>query len=39
MNTCLISQVEQPQAGLIRWTLPSGRTRTTRPTIYDLNDS
>ena len=30
-------KVEQPQAGLIRWTLPSGRTRTTRPTIYDLN--
>ncbi len=28
-------QVEQPEPGIIRWTLPSGRTRTTRPTIYD----
>ena len=27
--------VEQPEPGIIRWTLPSGRTRTTRPTIYD----
>jgi hypothetical protein len=27
--------VEQPEPGVIRWTLPSGRTRTTRPTIYD----
>ncbi len=28
-------RVEQPQPGIIRWTLPNGRTRTTRPTIYD----
>ncbi len=28
-------RVEQPEPGIIRWTLPSGRTRTTRPTIYD----
>jgi Domain of unknown function (DUF222) len=28
-------QVEQPEPGIIRWTLPNGRTRTTRPTIYD----
>ncbi len=27
--------VEQPEPGIIRWTLPSGRTRTTGPTIYD----
>jgi hypothetical protein len=26
---------EQPEPGVIRWTLPSGRTRITRPTIYD----
>jgi len=29
-------RVEQPEPGVIRWTLPNGRTRTTRPTIYDL---
>jgi Domain of unknown function (DUF222) len=28
-------RVEQPEPGVIRWTLPNGRTRTTRPTIYD----
>jgi hypothetical protein len=27
--------VEQPEPGVFRWTLPSGRTRTTRPTVYD----
>jgi hypothetical protein len=26
--------VEQPEPGVIRWTLPSGRTHTTRPTVY-----
>jgi hypothetical protein len=28
--------VEQPEPGVIRWTLPSGRTHTTRPTVYGL---
>jgi hypothetical protein len=28
-------RVEQLTPGVIRWTLPNGRTRTTRPTIYD----
>jgi hypothetical protein len=28
--------VEQPEPGVIRWTLPSGRVHTTRPTVYDL---
>ena len=28
-------RVEQPEPGIIRWILPNGRTRTTRPTIYD----
>jgi hypothetical protein len=28
-------RVAQPEPGVIRWTLPSGRARTTRPTIYD----
>ena len=28
--------VEQPEPGVIRWTLPSGRTYTTTPTVYDL---
>jgi hypothetical protein len=28
--------VEQPEPGVIRWTLPSGRSYTTRPTVYDL---
>jgi hypothetical protein len=27
-------KVEQPEPGVFRWTLPSGRTHTTRPTIY-----
>jgi hypothetical protein len=29
-------RVEQPQPGLIRWTLPSGRVYTTTPTVYDV---
>ncbi len=29
-------KVEQPEPGVIRWTLPSGRTHTTRPTVYDI---
>jgi hypothetical protein len=28
-------RVEQPEPGIIRWTLPNGRTHTTRRTIYD----
>jgi hypothetical protein len=28
-------KVEQPAPGVIRWTLPSGRTHATRPTVYD----
>ena len=28
-------KVAQPEPGVVRWTLPSGRTHTTRPTIYD----
>jgi len=28
-------QVEMPEPGVLRWTLPNGRTRTTHPTIYD----
>jgi Domain of unknown function (DUF222) len=28
--------VEQPEPGVIRWTLPSGRVYTTTPTVYDL---
>jgi hypothetical protein len=28
-------QLEQPEPGVMRWTLPSGRSRTTRPTRYD----
>ncbi|MGH3253438.1 MAG: hypothetical protein ACRDOI_45475, partial [Trebonia sp.] len=28
-------QARQPQPGITRWTLPSGRTRTTTPTTYD----
>jgi hypothetical protein len=28
-------KVEQTAPGVIRWTLPSGRTRTTTPTTYD----
>jgi hypothetical protein len=27
-------KVEQPEPGVFRWTLPSGRTHTTRPTVY-----
>ena len=29
-------KVEQQEPGVIRWTLPSGRVHTTRPTVYDL---
>lgn len=29
-------RVAQPEPGIIRWTLPNGRTRTTHPTIYDV---
>jgi hypothetical protein len=29
-------KVGQPEPGVVRWTLPSGRTHTTRPTVYDL---
>ena len=28
--------VEQPEPGIIRWTLPNGRTHPTTPTVYDL---
>jgi hypothetical protein len=28
-------RVEQPEPGILRWTLPSGRVRTARPTIYN----
>jgi hypothetical protein len=28
-------KVEQPEPGVTRWTLPSGRVHTTRPTVYD----
>jgi hypothetical protein len=28
-------RVERPEPGTVRWTLPNGRTHTTRPTIYD----
>jgi uncharacterized protein DUF222 len=28
-------RLEQPQPGIMRWTTPSGRTYTTRPTIYE----
>jgi hypothetical protein len=27
--------VQQPEPGIMRWTLPSGRTHTTTPTTYD----
>jgi hypothetical protein len=29
-------KVEQPEPGIVRWTVPSGRTYTTTPTVYDL---
>ncbi|MGH3290864.1 MAG: DUF222 domain-containing protein [Trebonia sp.] len=32
-------KVEQPAPGVIRWTLPSGRSHTTRPTSYLLKPS
>jgi hypothetical protein len=28
--------VEQPEPGIMRWTLPSGRTHTTTPTEYEI---
>jgi hypothetical protein len=28
-------KLQQPEPGVMRWTLPSGRVRTTRPTRYD----
>jgi uncharacterized protein DUF222 len=28
-------KLQQPEPGIMRWTLPSGRTHTTRPTRYD----
>jgi hypothetical protein len=30
-------KAEQPQPGVARWTLPSGRIHATRPTVYDLH--
>jgi hypothetical protein len=29
------SHLDQPEPGVMRWTTPSGRHYTTRPTIYD----
>ncbi len=29
-------KLEQPEPGLMRWTTPSGRAYTTRPTVYDI---
>jgi len=29
-------KLEQPEPGVMRWTLPSGRVHVTRPTVYDL---
>jgi Domain of unknown function (DUF222) len=29
-------RVEQPEPGVVRWTLPNGRTHTTTPTEYEL---
>jgi hypothetical protein len=29
-------QAEQPEPGVVRWTLPNARTHTTTPTVYDL---
>ena len=29
-------RVDQQEPGVTRWTLPSGRVHTTRPTVYDL---
>ena len=28
-------RLEQPEPGVMRWTAPSGRSYTTRPTVYD----
>jgi hypothetical protein len=27
---------EQPEPGIMRWTLPNGRSHTTSPTVYDV---
>ena len=29
-------KLEQPEPGVLRWTLPSGRVHTTTPTVYDM---
>ena len=29
-------KLEQPEPGVLRWTLPSGRVHTTTPTVYEL---
>ena len=29
-------QLTQPEPGVMRWTTPSGRTYTTRPTVYEM---
>ena len=29
-------QLSQPEPGVMRWTTPSGRIHTTRPTVYDV---
>ena len=29
-------KLQQPEPGIMRWTLPSGRVHTTRPTVYDV---
>jgi hypothetical protein len=29
-------KLEQPQPGIMRWTLPSGRVYITTPTVYDV---
>lgn len=29
-------KLEQTEPGVLRWTLPSGRVHTTRPTVYDV---
>jgi hypothetical protein len=28
-------KLEQPEPGVVRWTTPSGRSYTTRPTVYE----
>ncbi|HEY7264298.1 MAG TPA: hypothetical protein VH589_22805, partial [Trebonia sp.] len=29
-------RLEQPRPGIMRWTTPSGRVYTTRPTVYEV---